>query len=358
MSVILGFGVLLQAMMATPAATGAELCAGAAWREAFGEQRLTCVATKHGAVIAPPERAEALAPIIDAAAARYAIHFGLATQPIVVVPGSSISAPQMQFLQQRGFLGLAWPVDSRWEAGALAHEIAHNWFTAWYDSGHPGRMGLEYGSTAPDWLDETVAVLNEDRQLTASRRAGFADLLDGDGPQLRPLPEFLAMIHPRAAATSKTVTYPNNLLTGPTPKPDGATSVPAAPGKGTSTSTDTSASTSRSTSTSTNISTSTGTSTSASTESFALSGPEDAAVAGKVLAFYTQSRAFADFLIEKTRDPRIMATIATQVRNGLSFEQWLGTFGPRYGLPCDLPGLSEKWESWLQKNTRTERSAF
>jgi hypothetical protein len=121
------------------------------------------------------------------------------------------------------------------EAGVVAHELGHIWFKAWYEAERPRQPGeRHYGSTAPDWLDETAAILNENDYLTAQRRSGLADLLDGEGPGPRPVSEFLTMTHPTAtgARTAASSTLPRAPSSGRT-VPSGSTRTtcrPVSPG--------------------------------------------------------------------------------------------------------------------------------
>ena len=340
----------------TPAAASTALCANAAWREAFATQGLECVAARHGVAIAPLQRAQELAVIIDAAAARYADNFGPPAKPMAVILSGSISGPQNEFLRQQGFLGFPWPDQTgtppqgapgmaavvnrpAQDAAVVAHELGHIWFREWYDAGRPRSPGeRHYGSTAPDWLDETAAILNENEYMTAQRRSGLADLLDGEGPQLRPVPEFLAMAHPTSGRrlvrledlppgtvrrSDGAVRFdPNNLPPGFTRRPDGSIAIPGgapgpAPGAG-------------------------------GTMTFTVPGQADPESRRTGLPFYTQARAFSDFLMETSGQPRIMGEIATAMRGGTSFEQWLAANGERHRLPASVAALTAAWEAWLR----------
>ena len=364
MLVLLGL-TLLQAA-ATPsgpatAAASTALCADTAWREAFKGEGLECVSARHGVAIGPSGKARELAPIIDVAAARYTNHLGSPVKPMAVISSSTVSGPQMEFLRQQGFLGFPWPdragtplhsaaapanVENRaaQDAGVVAHELGHIWFREWYDSGRPRQPGeRHYGSTAPDWLDETAAILNENDYMTAQRRSGLADLLDGEGPRLRPLPEFLTMTHPTATAARAAARLnlppgierrsdgairldPNNLPPGFTRRPDGSIAFQGPPGG----------------------SGGPGVPAIGGTMMMTVPGKADPESLRAGLPFYIQGRAFADFLIETSGYPRIMGDIATAIRGGGSFEQWLAANGARHRLPTSLTALTAAWEVWLR----------
>ena len=365
MLVLLGLTLLQAATNAsglTPAAASTALCANAAWREAFQTEGLECVAARNGVAIAASGRARELARMIDEAAARYATHFRPPGKPMAVILSGSVSAPQNEFLRQHGFLAFPWPDRSATppqsaagpadvangqdhDAGVVAHELGHIWFKEWYDAERPRQPGpRQYGSTAPDWLDETAAILNENEYMTAQRRSGLADLTDGEGPQLRPVAEFLAMTHPTATADRGRVAArlnlppgteqradgafrldPNNLPPGFTRRPDGSITFqgPAgAPGPGAP--------------------------AIGGTMTFTVPGKADPESLRTGPPFYIQARAFTDFLMEESSNVKVMGEIATAMRGGSSFEQWLAANGERHRLPSNMAALTASWEAWLK----------
>jgi hypothetical protein len=362
MFILLGFSLLQAAANApAPAAATVALCAKPAWREAFPAEGLVCVASQHGVAIGLLQRAREVAPIIDEAAARYAKHFGPPGKPMAVISSGSVSGPQIEFLRQQGFLAFPWmdraatapqgtpaPADAAnrpaQDSGVVAHELGHIWFKEWYDAARPRKPGeRHYGSTAPDWLDETAAILNENDYLTAQRRSGLADLLDGEGPGLWPIPEFLTMTHPTANAARAALRLnlppgtvqradgafrldPNNLPPGFTRRPDGSITFqgpPRAPGDPPAPANE-------------------------GTMMLTVPGKADPEAARTGLRFYIQGRAFTDFLMEKSGNVKIIAEIATAMRGGGSFEQWLAAAGERHRLPSSLAGLTAAWEAWLK----------
>jgi hypothetical protein len=78
----------------------------------------------------------------------------------------------------------------------LAHEIGHDLFRRYVvPSTRPG----QYGTDAPDWLDESVAIAFEDAELKAERRCeAFRHLKSGT---LISIDRYLTMEHPDLAAT-------------------------------------------------------------------------------------------------------------------------------------------------------------
>jgi hypothetical protein len=341
--------------------TGAALCASPAWREFFKEAELECVAAQHGLVIAPLERARRLAPAIDAAGERYAAQFESPVQPVAIVSGNSVSRPQAQFLRQLGFLSLAIPdvpgLTGK-EITFVAHELGHIWFTAWYDAGRDGAPG-QYASTAPDWLDETAAILNEDEQGVAERRGGLAELLRDPETRLYPLAEFLNMAHPVLSSAAPRTLDPTRMPGGATVLPDGTVRVPEAPGNrpridpnnlppGATRMPDGSIFIP--------VRPGVDPGTSERPQTFTVTQENlDPSITRALLPFYIQALAFADFLRERSGSPRIMLEIATAMRDGRSFEQWLAAEGQRHGLAAGLMDLSTAWEAWLQQRRQLAR---
>ena len=89
------------------------------------------------------------------------------------------------------------------ESGVLAHELGHLWFMAQFadPSGEVGKK-YAYGGWAPDWLDESAAVLMENAVLRDSRREQLKVLGEA---QLIELKTFLTMEHPLAQAVKDLV---------------------------------------------------------------------------------------------------------------------------------------------------------
>ena len=63
--------------------------------------------------------------------------------------------------------------------------------------------------------------------------------------------------------------------------------------------------------------------------------------------FYLQSRAFADFMIEKSGDRRIFADIAKFIADGSTIEGWLKDNGQKIGVATTVAGLDTQFKNWL-----------
>ena len=73
----------------------------------------------------------------------------------------------------------------------IRHELNHVFLTAAF---FPGRGAVRYGSSAPDWLDEAVAIAAESPAVQARRRGHFHQQVCGG--RLVPLDTFLGQRHP------------------------------------------------------------------------------------------------------------------------------------------------------------------
>ncbi len=311
-----------------------------------------CMSKAQIAVIAKPDIASPILSSSQEGAAAFARYFGAEVSPIAIVPGGVITKDMSAKLKRNGFdRSLPWisaadkqvlaaqsvrrqvleqtkglPPEqqaaiikmalakvsggdnqassnmSASEKGALTHELGHLWFIAAFqpriDTGVRPK-GHGYGGWAPDWLDETAAVLLENEALTETRRAAFASIPKAD---LYPLQSFLTMEHPALKSAQSLKEKMGGKL-----------------GQGES-------------------------------RAIVLSGKEaeaflEASKAGDPGVFYTQVRGFADFIISETGDERIFAKLAQELASGGSLETWLAAAG---GLPLTLTALEAKWDERLK----------
>lgn len=183
---------------------------------------------------------------------------------------------------------------------ALRHELGHMWLIAdrWprrTEEEAASRTDSHYGGPAPDWLDETAAVLMEDAAMTARRRELFGTIRRGGEPGERivALADFVTMDHPLAA----------QVRARPDAKSGASITI--------------------------------------------LSGEEARRLAAGSRAFYAQARVFADYLIARSGRPDVFAAIADAAAEGEDFASWLGRDGAGYGLPATLPALERDWLDWL-----------
>jgi hypothetical protein len=334
--------VFLMSVSAAPATSQspADLCADTTWQEVFTQDGTQCVSARNGVAFAPAERARFLAAIIDEAAERYSSNFSAPPLPAAVVASSAVSMEQAEWLGRRGYGSFPWAGGSEMtptrEAGVVAHELGHLWFKEWFDSARSGdgpAQGGGYSSAAPDWIDEIAATLNENSPLVAERYATW----DRDKATLRPLVDFLNSPHPnmtRAVPATSATLPPGAMLMPPGAVikdgkmvlPDGrvlgqVVQRPTADSAG-----------------------------AAATFTTRTTGDqEDPEHKLAMTSFYLQTRAFADFLLETSGDPKIVMDIASAVRDGRTFEQWLATEGARHRLPATLTALSAAWEAWVRQ---------
>jgi hypothetical protein len=181
------------------------------------------------------------------------------------------------------------------ETGTFPHELGHGWFIKAFWPAATATGGDHYGGPAPDWMDETAAVLMESDALAERRRSQFAAIYRGSDAEakarLLDLGTFLSGGHPAL------------------PKLD----LPE---------------TSR---TAVNV----------------LTGEEAARVARVAGSFYLQARLFADYVLDRSGNPAAFRTAADAFAAGKDSAGWLGTSGARLHLPDTVAALQKDWEGWL-----------
>jgi hypothetical protein len=318
----------------------------------------TCQDDGSVAVIAAETYSAEYLSIIRTAQDSFEEHFGGVPAPMLLIVGSTLSRSDAERLRSSDVLALAWPTfakrraemeedirtqvnsafsglnkESRdgmvrqilaklddavgsgsaisvMETSVIQHELSHFWFTRLFDGKGKSRLATpsseaSYGSSAPDWLDEMAAVMAEGSAMADKRRAARAKLIKASGGDV-PFPklaEYLSAKHPKtqdpngdrangAGAEGSTVTIRVKL-----------------------------------------DSTKPGSSSAGSSQS---------------IDFYTQSRAFADFMLQKTGDKRVFRKIADHLMGGGSFQSWLWSNGEQVGLPRSLPELEQQWQIWLK----------
>lgn len=357
LTALLGFSFTL---VVTSPASAQGLCeaASAALARTPGEP-LTCVATAFGVAIAPDaERAAHLARLGEAGEARFQSHFGRdVSRWAVIQPHDAQDADALKSaLVEIGFpRALTWfsqetyvqqvtaaarasaeavarregrdeatitavgeraaaarqmgrpALDAR-EAQVIPHELGHGWFIRTFWPDHETADQGHYGGPGPDWMDEIAPLLMESEEGAEERRKVFRDVYLGRATgllanypvaDLIDLPHFLSRDHPTRTAPD---IRPNAQVGG------------------------------------------TGMRVITSSDAAGMASVKDAAL------YYTQGRMFADLLIEKTGDPGVFGDIAQAVARGETFEAWLGTRGPNYGLPASVGELNTLWSDWLTES--------
>ena len=331
------FAALLAACIATPSANAADC-------EVLGP----CVSIGNIAVMAEDAIADPILSTAQDGAVAFMRYFGVENAPIAIVPGGEVKPAMQEGLKAAGYaLSLPWisaadkqllvqsnirrqvmeqtkdmpaeqqevilrmalaksgadasePGDmSATEQGALTHELGHFWFMAAFKPARDetdGRHG--YGGWAPDWLDETAAILLENETLTKSRRKAFKKM---PAEAFYPLNEFLTMEHPSLKSAQALKEKFGN-KTGST-----------------------------------------------GSRAIVLSGEDAQAflnASGKSdpANFYTQTRGFADYVLEATGDERIFAKLAAHLGGGGTVESWLSSTD---GLADTMEGLNRDWAAYL-----------
>lgn len=175
------------------------------------------------------------------------------------------------------------------EDALLPHELGHTWFHDRYWRG--AHSGGHYGGPAPDWLDEAAGLLMEPEASVERRRLEFREALANGAAEARDLKRFLAQAHPLAGRTGA-----NGFVTVSRAATDASGRPTVGPGQ-----------------------------------------------------FYGQSRVFAEFLIARSGDERILAEIAKAIAAGETFEAWLAARGSAHGLGGSVTELNTAWLEWLDE---------
>lgn len=331
-------------------------CASAPAIQANGCAGLSpCSAKDDIAVIAAPDIADPILLSAQQGRAAFERYFGQAAAPIAIVPGGEITQDMQKDLKAAGYdASLPWissadkeklkqssirrqvmaqtkdmpaaqqeailemalakagsaPAPqgemSDTEQGALTHELGHMWFVAAFKSSEENKAkgGHGYGGWAPDWLDETAAILLENESLTEKRRARFKQMKAED---MYPLDTFLTMEHPalQSALAMNNKKALEKLLD------EGEKTL--------------------------------------SSRAIVLSGKEaeeflKASGRSDPANFYTQARGFADYVISATGDEQIFAKLAQHLSDGGTIESWLASTD---SLPDTIEGLSRDWAAHL-----------
>ena len=339
-----------------PAHASGSLCA----RALAAAPGPSCAEAGRGvALAATPEEAQRLAGYAQAGEARFNAQFGRDIAPYVVI--SAPPVPQRAALSVAGFTHiLPWPAPRAFDeaarrgveqgtrrfaasqnmtptqteevvaralsqipdakaqaaldAGMMPHELGHLWFTQAFWPQRPttdADAPRHYGGPGPDWLDEAAAVVLEDETTAAQRRDQFRALMRGEtvpavGPVdgralLLDLPGLLAREHPglaRAVAVAPEVAAGGGI---------GVSFTPAG------------------------------------------AGPRPAALER---LFYIQTRVFADYLMQRSGRPAILADIAQGLAGGSSFEAWLTEQGAAHGLPTSVAALHSDWQAYAERTSR------
>ncbi len=313
-----------------------------------------CSSNDKHVVLAEAEIANQILEVIKHSAKRYEDYFSWTTEPVAVVSGGVVDAELEANLNSAGYtIILPWfssadrhklnlesvrraveeqttglpdalkkevmekalaqvkPADTdqsksldELEMGALSHELGHLWFIRQYSREESGASSApEYASWAPDWLDESVAVLLENEELTTSRRQQFRDTADTG---FVPLKEFFSMQHPVFNAAQSLVKH-----SGDENDSEG----------------------------------------SSVSKAIILTGDEAEAffkgASGDPAGFYLQVRFFVDFLFEKSNDPGVIDKIAMDMVEGKTIEEWI--LSNEYSdLPNDVDQLINLWQQWLK----------
>ncbi|GHF11100.1 hypothetical protein GCM10017044_01000 [Kordiimonas sediminis] len=205
--------------------------------------------------------------------------------------------------------------------GILAHELGHMFFMRSYypdqnanllQAGDgPPALPSEYGSPAPDWMDEMSAVLLENAVLTESRYGRMTGIkTQNDFTQIWSFEEYLTMGHPALAEARKVMEARRQSADA-----GGMGGVVIL-------------------------------------NQSDMAPPEEGPAP---VMFYSQSRAFADYMIETTGNVQIFAEVAAAITQGKTVNEWLDLKGEELGLPSTIDALEKGFQQWFIARERSGR---
>ena len=284
-----------------------------------------CVATASGLAYADTQdEAETASRALDEAAQRYAGHFGRAPVGMLVLSTSLDPVAAKEFAKSHDleFAQVWLPAQAKrvmteramrqarfdrarisqalarlagQDEITLRHEVGHAMYAAMYWPDANTTSQGRYGTPAPDWLDEAVAIAMEPAEAQARYLAAFIGVARSRPREVPDLASFLALEHPvRGAGLSSA------LARGP--KSDSGVQMMVTGG--------------------------------------GFPGLE---------TFYGQSLLTGLFLAETSGNPQILAPISQAIAEGLDFHAWLARDGAESGLPSTVAELQPLWHDWLQQ---------
>ncbi|MGO3127898.1 MAG: hypothetical protein ACTIJY_07495 [Luteimonas sp.] len=291
-----------------------------------------CVASPYGLAYADTtEEAEVAASALSDAAQRYAGYFGRAPVGMLLLSTSVDATQATAFAKSNGLeFALVWVpakamrtmteramrqagmersrirqalarADAQ-EAITLRHEAGHAMYAAMFWPDAVGSLEQRYGTPAPDWLDEAVAISMETPESQARHLAAFVDVAKQRRREIPGFTEFLGAEHPvRSAALARALSRG--------PRSDSGVQMMVTSASG-------------------------------------FEGLE---------TFYGQSLLTGLFLAETSGDPRILAPISIAIAEGLDFGAWLARDGAGHNLPQTLEALEPLWNEWLQQQVLRKR---
>lgn len=177
--------------------------------------------------------------------------------------------------------------------GVVSHEIGHMLFMHGIWGSSAVIEPNQYGSTAPDWLDEAAAITAEDDALTHSRRQEFNTALQTQQPLS--LTALFAAQHPHANSNLRQEAQKN-----------------------------------------------------AQESSNGVSIAVSSSAENPRALFYGQIRALLDYLQDKSGDKPYMRSITKHLKSGQTMSSWVHKYGQDFGLPKTIDELELSFTEYLK----------
>lgn len=180
---------------------------------------------------------------------------------------------------------------------AIDHELGHMFLINSFMNWQNGPDG--YGGPAPDWLDETAAILNENEYTTRKRRNDFYAV-----KQHYSIKELINVKHPVPSTNKAELAKKIQELRAQAKNGSMATNIKI----------------------------------------------DDKQSQFEIKKFYSNVRMFIDFLNSKSSNPKIFYSITQHLSNGYDFEDWLAKNYKTFGLKPSILELNDEWNKWIKTN--------
>ena len=176
---------------------------------------------------------------------------------------------------------------------AIDHELGHLFLINSFMNWQNGSDG--YGGPAPDWLDESAAILNENEYLTKTRRDDFYSMGHYS------LKELVNIKHPVPSTNKAELAKKIQELRAQAKNGSMAANIKI----------------------------------------------DDKQSQLEIKKFYSNVRMFIDFLKSKTKNPQVFNSITEHLSQGHDFENWLSKNHKIFGLKATIEELNQDWEEFI-----------
>lgn len=249
------------------------------------------------------------------ASLRFQRRFGEAPPAGAVITTASISSEMNTDLRALGSWLLPWPIqqiENSSHADAYMHEAGHLWFIrgVWREASPPAGQS-HYGGSAPDWFDETAAILVGRSGESDWHFPHFREAL-ADEQRRDTMLDLLGLLNEPHPAMRADLEF-NRQVAELRRKVAAGEIDPGA---------------------------------------FTLKRPQ--ADGHAVTDFYARCKMLAEYFISRSADGLIFRDLAAHIRDGGTAGDWFERFGVERGMPGSLEELDADWRDWVRSRFGVE----